>query len=72
MYPGHRQILHGLAQMLICPLLARSQTSRPQHAINARTKYTVSKLYGSFFDVLPAWKHGCMFVGVLHCSRTLP
>jgi hypothetical protein len=57
--------------MLICPLLARSRTSRPQHATNARTIYTVLKLDEILFDVMPAWKHGCMFVGALHFSRTL-
>jgi hypothetical protein len=41
--------LHVLAQMLTCPLLARSRTSRPQHATNARTIYTVLRIYGFFF-----------------------
>jgi hypothetical protein len=48
-----------------------ARTSRPQHATNARRIYSVLKLYGIFFYLLPAWKHGCMFVGALHFSRTL-
>jgi hypothetical protein len=64
--------LHVLAKMLICLLLARSRTSRPQHATNARTIYTFLKLYKRFFYVLPAWKHDFMFVGALHFLRTLP
>jgi hypothetical protein len=49
---GHSTICMTWPEMLICPLLARLWTSRPRHATNARTIYTVLKIYG-FFYVLP-------------------
>jgi hypothetical protein len=58
------------AQMLICPLLARSRTSRAQHATNAHTIYTALNLDEIFSDVLPAWKHGCMLVPYISRERS--
>jgi hypothetical protein len=42
------------------------------NATLARTIYTLLTVSEKKFDVLPACKHGCMFVGALHFSRTVP
>jgi hypothetical protein len=42
------------------------------NATLASTIYTLLTVSEKKFDMLPACKHGCMFVGALHFSRMVP
>jgi hypothetical protein len=54
------------------PIAHRITDFSPWHASLARTICIVLNIFGNKFDMMPACKHGCMFVGALHFSRTLP
>jgi hypothetical protein len=54
------------------PIAHRPADFSPKQATLARTTYTLLTGSEKKFDVLPACKHGCMFVGALHFSRMVP
>jgi hypothetical protein len=53
------------------PIAHRLADFRQGHATLAHTIHIVFNISGNEFDMLPACKHGCMFVGALHFSTTL-
>jgi hypothetical protein len=62
---GPQHHLHVLAQLPICRLLARLRTSRPKHATNARTMYTV--LYGSYIRFMKVLLLCCLLGSMVAC-----
>jgi hypothetical protein len=54
------------------PIAHRLASFSACNAALARTTYTLLTVSKTKFDVLPACKHGCMFVGALHFSRIVP
>jgi hypothetical protein len=54
------------------PIAHRLAGFSAYNATVARKIYTLLTVSEKKFDLLPACKHGCMFVGALHFSRIVP